>query len=136
MTAASPALPAETTLTVPVHGLDCAVCAETLAVGLRATPGVRDAAVSFGAGNARVALDPALLDRPGVVARIEALGYTVPIFAPAGALRYRISGMDCVDCARSVERVVAVLPGVATARVNFGAATLTVVPATGTGHPG
>ena len=137
MTAASPAHPAETTLTLPVRGLDCAVCAETLAVGLRATPGVRGAAVSFGAGNARVALDPALLDRSGVVARIEALGYTVPApaSAPGPALRYRVSGMDCADCALSVERAVAALPGVATARVNFGAATLTVVPAMGVDIP-
>lgn len=39
---------------------------------------------------------------------------------------FDIAGMDCGDCARSVERVVAQLPGVASAAVSFGAATLTV----------
>lgn len=39
---------------------------------------------------------------------------------------FDIAGMDCGDCARSVERVVAQLPGVASAVVSFGAATLTV----------
>jgi Cd2+/Zn2+-exporting ATPase len=55
--------------------------------------------------------------------------------APASAietpLRFRVSGMDCADCAKSVEAVVGALPGVETARVNFGAATLTVTPGAG-----
>ena len=55
--------------------------------------------------------------------------------APAATLRFRITGMDCADCAASVERVVGAMPGVDTARVNFGAATLTVVPGTGIALP-
>jgi len=39
---------------------------------------------------------------------------------------FDIAGMDCGDCARSVERVVGQLPGVSTAVVSFGAATLNV----------
>ena len=107
-TASSPS--SEAALTLPVAGLDCAVCAESLAAGLRATPGVREAAVNFAAGNARVEVDPALLDRAGVVSRIQTLGYTVPT-PPAATLRFRIAGMDCVDCAASVERVVGAMPG-------------------------
>ncbi len=137
MTPSSPAAPAsaDVVLTLPVTGLDCAVCAESLAAGLRATPGIREAAVNFGAGNARVALDPARLDRDGVVTRIQALGYTVPLPAPSTTLRFQVSGMDCADCAVSVERVVAALPGVDAARVNFGAGTLTVVPGVGDSLP-
>ena len=41
---------------------------------------------------------------------------------------FTVSGMDCGDCARSVEVAVAALPGVGEARVSFGAGTLTVVP--------
>ncbi|MGI8962988.1 MAG: heavy metal translocating P-type ATPase, partial [Thermomicrobiales bacterium] len=41
---------------------------------------------------------------------------------------FDIAGMDCADCATSVERVVANLPGVSAARVSFGAGTLTVEP--------
>lgn len=85
------------TLTVPVARLDCAVCAESLAARLRETPGVREATVNFGAGKARVALDPAVLDRAGVAARIETLGYRVPAAAPGAALRFRVSGMDFAD---------------------------------------
>jgi Cd2+/Zn2+-exporting ATPase len=134
MTATAPPAAREAALTLPVTGLDCAVCAESLADGLRATPGVNDASVSFAAGNARVEIDPALLDRAGVVSRIETLGYTVPT-PPTATLRFRIAGMDCTDCAASVERVVGAMPGVEAARVNFGAATLTVVPGTGVALP-
>ncbi len=43
-------------------------------------------------------------------------------------MRFRVGGMDCADCARTVERVVADLPGVATATVSFAAGTLEVTP--------
>ncbi|MFL5759439.1 MAG: heavy metal translocating P-type ATPase [Thermomicrobiales bacterium] len=45
-------------------------------------------------------------------------------------LTFDVHGMDCPDCARSVERAVAGLPSVRAAEVNFAAATLTVQPAT------
>jgi Cd2+/Zn2+-exporting ATPase len=41
---------------------------------------------------------------------------------------FDVAGMDCADCARSVERVVAALPDVDAAAVSFGAGTLTVTP--------
>ena len=44
-------------------------------------------------------------------------------------LVFDIAGMDCGDCARSVERIVGQLPGVTSATVSFGAATLTVATA-------
>ncbi len=125
---------AETTLTV--RGLDCATCAETLAAGLRATPGVRDASVSFGAGTATLAYDPALFGPDRAVARVKALGYEAESRIRAGAgLLFDVSGMDCADCARTVEKTVAALPGIAAASVNFGAGTLEVVPAPGATDP-
>jgi Cd2+/Zn2+-exporting ATPase len=44
----------------------------------------------------------------------------------ADAQRYRVDGMDCAACAQTVERVVAALDGVRTARVSFGNAMLAV----------
>ncbi len=46
-------------------------------------------------------------------------------------LEFTIEGMDCGDCARTIEKAVGALPGVETARVNFGAARLSVVPTKG-----
>ncbi len=115
-------------VTLPVQGLDCAVCAESLAAGLRNTPGVQDASVNFGAGTARISFDTTT-SRSTMVERIAVLGYSVPLAAQGTALRFRVRGMDCADCAVSLQKAVAGLPGVDDARVNFGAATLTVTPA-------
>ncbi|MBA3274439.1 MAG: cation-translocating P-type ATPase [Chloroflexia bacterium] len=41
---------------------------------------------------------------------------------------FDIAGMDCADCAKSVERVVSTLPGVSSASVSFGTGTLTIQP--------
>ncbi|MDQ3466871.1 MAG: heavy metal translocating P-type ATPase, partial [Chloroflexota bacterium] len=118
-------------VTMPIDGLDCGQCAETLASGLRDSTGILSASVSFGAGTARVAYDPRITSGERVVARIRALGYDVP-HSPAAATPsphvFTISGMDCADCAKSVERAVAALPEIATVRVNLGAGTLTVTP--------
>src|SRR5438093_12640507 len=41
-------------------------------------------------------------------------------------MEFTIEGMDCGDCAITIEKAVAGLPGVEAASVNFGAARLTV----------
>lgn len=51
--------------------------------------------------------------------------------ATSAPLVFDVAGMDCADCAKTVERVVGSTSGVDTARVNFAAGTLTVVPACG-----
>jgi Zn2+/Cd2+-exporting ATPase len=43
-------------------------------------------------------------------------------------LVFDVVGMDCADCAMSVERVVGALPGVSAATVSFGTGTLSVTP--------
>jgi Cd2+/Zn2+-exporting ATPase len=47
------------------------------------------------------------------------------------ALVFDVAGMDCGDCARSVERVVGVLPGIDAAQVAFATGTLTVSTTSG-----
>ena len=44
---------------------------------------------------------------------------------------FSIEGLDCPDCALSLEKAVAALPGVANARLDFVAATLVVIPQDG-----
>ncbi len=45
---------------------------------------------------------------------------------PSSLQTFRITGMDCADCARGIERGVCRLEGVQSAAINFGAATLKV----------
>ncbi len=62
---------------------------------------------------------------------------TLPTVAPVGdqpiepvespsARRFRVEGMDCAACAKTVEKSVAALDGVVSAQVSFGAGTLVV----------
>src|SRR5436309_3556285 len=50
-------------------------------------------------------------------------------------LEFIIEGMDCADCARTIEKAVGRLPGVGTASVNFGTARLVVAETTGSSSP-
>ena len=45
---------------------------------------------------------------------------------PAGARRFRVDGMDCGACAKTVEQAVAALAGVQSAQVSFGNGTMAV----------
>jgi len=47
-----------------------------------------------------------------------------PEVAAEGERRFAVEGMDCAACAKTVEKAVSALDGVATARVSFGAGTL------------
>ena len=53
-------------------------------------------------------------------------GGTVSAMKQAGRTVFKLEGLDCPDCAAKLEKKVSGLPGVAEARVNFGAARMTV----------
>lgn len=110
--------------TLLIAGMDCADCAKTLEQGLAAMPGVETASVNLIGGRANVAYDPSQVNHAALVHQVQELGYSVN--ERLDRMRFRVEGMDCMDCARTVERVVCELPGVQSASVNFGAAILDV----------
>jgi Zn2+/Cd2+-exporting ATPase len=57
---------------------------------------------------------------------IPAVAPDVPQATAGAARRFRVEGMDCAACARTVEKSVAALDGVASARVSFGAGILVI----------
>src|SRR6185503_6150193 len=67
--------PAE--LSVPVVGMTCASCVNRIERYLSRAEGVTDAAVNLATERATVRFDPAIIDRTGIVAAIEAAGYDV-----------------------------------------------------------
>jgi Cd2+/Zn2+-exporting ATPase len=103
---------------LPVSGLDCADCARTLGEGLRALAGVERAAVDFAAGTLTIEYDADRIGLAAIAGRVAALGYAV---ASAGAVcsDFRVGGLDCADCARTLERVIAAQPGVLAVMVDF-----------------
>ncbi len=121
---------AGSTCRLEVTGMDCGGCAKTLEASLVSISGVQSAKVNVANGMAAVIYDPVSVDQEDLVGRVRALGYGVRE-APMppendGRWIFDVSGMDCSECAKTIEAGVQRLPGVATANVNFGAATLTV----------
>ncbi|MDQ2784653.1 MAG: cadmium-translocating P-type ATPase [Chloroflexota bacterium] len=114
-----------------VTGMDCADCAKTVEQSLRTLPGVAETTVNFVRGTADVTYDPARADRETFTRRITALGYGVETQTVASpdheaTWTFDVTGMDCGDCAKTVQAGVARVPGVQEARVNFAVGTLIV----------
>ncbi len=65
-------------LTVPVAGMTCAACVNSIEKALRGLPGVREANVSLAGGKAAVKLDPEACTLPDIERAIEDVGYEVP----------------------------------------------------------
>ncbi|MFL5735597.1 MAG: heavy metal translocating P-type ATPase [Chloroflexia bacterium] len=113
-----------------LSGMDCADCAISIERSLRQMPGVASAGVNFGMATAEVSYDPSAVNRGELVKRIQDLGYHAEPAsskaASAGPLEFSIEGMDCADCAITIEKAISALPGVEKAGVNFATARLTV----------
>jgi Cd2+/Zn2+-exporting ATPase len=83
-------------------------------------PGVERSAADFVAGTLAIEYDAERVGLAAIGQRVESLGYSV---AGDGAVcsAFRIGGLDCVDCARTLERVIAAQPGVLAVAVDFAA---------------
>src|SRR4029453_19385048 len=72
------------TVTLPIHGMTCAACVNTLERGLRKTNGVLSATVNLATGRGTVIYLPSAINAQGLQEVIEDLGYEVPeITCPA-----------------------------------------------------
>ena len=126
MTTLSPTAETSERLRVPLRGTAaqaCGACADRLAVEVRALPGVTEASVDSATATLFVRLS-ANGEPETVSASAQAIGERL---GREFAHRvFRVGGMDCEGCARSIEKTVASLPGVVCASVNFPAARLKV----------
>ncbi|MBI3977385.1 MAG: cadmium-translocating P-type ATPase [Chloroflexi bacterium] len=103
---------------------ECARCAERLTEQLRQQRGVAEAAVDDRLSTLTLTYDPNLVS----LARVEALARETGMDL---AHRYRhetllVTGMDCADCATTIERALGHLPGVIWASVNAATGQLAV----------
>ena len=103
---------------------DCAACAERLEAGLRDHRGIDSIEPAQSGTALLVSYDP---DR----CSLDCLTDTADRLRIDLAHRFehsilRVSGMDCYDCAQTIERAVCRTPGVSSAAVNFPAARMRV----------
>ena len=104
------------TIELPIAGMDCAECASTVQRALSKVAGVESAEVLLSAEKARVRLDPAQADAAALRRAVEQAGYRVPTDS-AETVELGIAGMDCAECASTVQRALAAVPGVRSATV-------------------
>ncbi len=100
MSASSPTSAAPSELSLPVVGMTCASCVNRIERYLSRADGVAEANVNLATERATVRFDPALIDRTGIVAAIEAAGYDVGREAAADAA----TDVDAAEIERAAER--------------------------------
>jgi len=86
-------------------------------------PGVEEARLNFGAAKLTVR---GCTDSGRIIEEGKKHGVTAAMEGAPTAKVFRLSGLTCADCAARLEKNVASLPGVESAHLNFGAATLNV----------
>ncbi len=100
-------------LQLPLSGMSCANCASRISTALNQLDGVT-ATVNFALEQAAIELgDPARL--PEVLDSITGQGYGYG----HETLSFQISGMTCAGCSARLNKMLAALPGVLSAEVNF-----------------
>ena len=106
----------EKQVTLPITGMHCTNCSETIARDLRKLDGVGAANVNYATEKATVTFNPSVLDESTIIERIKDIGYGVA----TGEIELPITGMNCVNCAATIEKTLNEMrPSVVSATVNF-----------------
>jgi Cu+-exporting ATPase len=100
---------------LPITGMTCANCANTVERTLKRLPGVQSATVNFANEKATVVFDPDAVKEPDLVKSIKAAGYGVA----TARVDLPITGMTCANCAATIERTLKRTEGVLSVTVNF-----------------
>ncbi len=140
-------MPIKTQITVPVYGMSCQKCVAKVTAALQEIDGVLEVNVSLPEQLGRITVtDPGpardqLLDvvvKAGfqiVMPVADGMSETVDSTVECGSVEnaemetsvFAISGMTCANCAQTIEKGIAKVPGVASATVNFAGEKLSVV---------
>ena len=106
----------EKQVTLPITGMHCTNCSDTIARDLRKLDGVVTADVNYATERATVTFNASVLNENAIIERIKDSGYGVA----TGEIELPITGMHCANCAATVEKTLAEMrPSVVSATVNF-----------------
>ena len=104
--------------TLPISGMHCAGCAQTIEKSLRQVSGVQEAHVNFAAEQASVSYDPEQTKRNDLVQAVKDAGYDVKE-ASGKTVNLTVTGMSCQSCAQNITKALNQTDGVSDANVNF-----------------
>jgi Cd2+/Zn2+-exporting ATPase len=114
-------------VTIPLRGSvadACLSCADRLVAALESVSGVTEVSLSSATATLRVVFDPTHVTADDVQRRADTEAHRLA--SEFGHQTYQIQGMDCANCALSVEKTVSSVPGVLRASVNFAASRMHV----------
>lgn len=107
-------------VTFQVNGIDCSSCATTIEKALVPLDAVYNPKVNFATGKLTAEVSTANTTNQ-IIKTVEKLGYGIQNTQPQSTQStiFTIKGMDCGNCAKTVEKHVLNLPYVKDAQVNF-----------------
>jgi len=112
MTTSTVAAPAKSTQTkeliIPIIGMHCANCANTVGRSLKRMPGVDEASVSYASERAVISYDPKRVTPDQMIEMIKSIGYG----AALAEVDLPVAGMTCNNCANTITRTLKRLDGV------------------------
>lgn len=101
---------------LPVSGLTCANCVQSVERALRAVRGVERATVNLAAGRAFVEYDAEQTSLTAIHEAIKVAGYR----SETAKTRFKIEGITCASCVAKIEKALGETPGVLSATVSVG----------------
>lgn len=102
-----------------VHGMDCPACAKTIEKGLSYLKDIKEVKVNYSTAKMQVVANNPSAFNP-IENEIKKLGYSVePLNQNSNIKTYKIEGMDCGSCAKSIENHFMTHPSVKNVSVNF-----------------
>ncbi|MFW6117546.1 MAG: copper ion binding protein, partial [Thermoproteota archaeon] len=108
---------------IRIHGMHCASCAQTIEKALKNEVGISSANVNLATEKVVVEYDDGEMSLERISEVIREAGYEPKGIQEEGRetskIRFKITGMSCASCAKTVERALGSLDGVKTANVNL-----------------
>jgi Cu+-exporting ATPase len=101
---------------LPISGLTCANCVQSIERALGAVSGVKQAMVNLASGRAFVEYDPDQTTLQSLHEAIKSAGYR----SDTAQAHFKIEGITCASCVTKIEAALQETPGVLSARVNMG----------------
>ncbi len=95
-------------LIIPIVGMHCANCANTVGRSLKRMPGVEEASVSYASERAVLTYDPRRVTPDQMIEMIQSIGYG----AALAEVDLPVAGMTCNNCANTITRTLKRLDGV------------------------
>ena len=115
---------AEREITLPIAGINCASCVNTIERDLKRLDGVSEVSVNLATEKATVRFDSSTVREEKIIQAIRDSGYDVPL----AQIELPVTGMTCANCVAAIERQLnRKTPGVVRASVNLATEKATVL---------